>query len=912
MSLTRVTSLWALTLLAAASTASAQVMDDLNGLWTVTLDGQPAVAMTESYNGHVIRLLPDGNPVFLDKKDDTLTSKAGSGLAGNISGNGAAAGAVTLKVKGLSTPDKADDQLTGTWFGKNVTFKRDLSAKAPIELDLARGIGDRPWVRFMREVLIPKSAEDRETYHKFDRQKGGAWIMATELGHKGYWITKGWVRDQATFDGLFQSYHGVLNSPRSILAGRFNSLLSAAMRPNKKSEIGLALSSLGMYFSTASGGSVRLIITNNRDSIVYYITDRRAHERTGLVVNATPTHKPLASSFGKWQNDAGEMVLTDDDPYDRAVLELMVKSNTSSMNQVSGTGRSAFTDYMGIMAIEDQRGVMFGDDDLDWGRNMTQASFDISIIRALSHGQSRKKPAYRAPSGEKTITDEALTTKSSVEGQLVPSRSITKKSVRITATGLPAVVDDGEGTLYAEGTNPNDDSLGSIDYDDGSYDLSWKGFSREARIAYKDGANAAQTRTLKLTAAVDATLGDGKIKPSTVRIKCPGFPDLEDDGDGSLYDVGANHDTADSRGYLDYDDGSFNVSLDGVPTGAITAAWKTTTDAARTQTLQATIASSGLIDPLQVVPGSLRITAGNGAALVDDGKGSLKVGNETKSRGRIDYASGSYSARWDGVPAGPIAATFRYAVDKTMTVQIDRTKLTAETDAQLARKKVTPKSVRVRAAGMTEIVDDGEGTLYDKGTDSTKDENQRGYVDYAGGSLNVTWKGLPTGAPTVTYKTKSGDVVLTNQNELAMQVIIDGELRPGTPSYIDVCNGAENALEGGRKGGDDCQVGDLYQMEELTTKWLRAEHAAVIDRFERALQAGGYTPGEENLFNAMTIAFYDAANFSKVTQAQGNAIVEAGLNVFKTIRKDSKKLEAYFLANGVTKSDRWAPRASGF
>ncbi len=149
-----------------------------------------------------------------------------------------------------------------------------------------------------------------------------------------------------------------------------------------------------------------------------------------------------------------------------------------------------------------------------------------------------------------------------------------------------------------------------------------------------------------------------------------------------------------------------------------------------------------------------------------------------------------------------------------------------------------------------------------------------------------------------------------------MQVIVDGddgpELRPGTPSYIDVMNGAENALEGGHAGGGDCQVSDMYLLEELTTKWLRAEHADVIDRLEKKLSFFAYTPGNDNLFSSMTTTFYDNANFSKVTAGQADAITEAAMEVFKTIRKDSRALEKFILANGVKKSDEWAPRAYGF
>src|SRR5262249_17993692 len=160
---------------------------------------------TESYNGIRIRILPDGKPVTLTRKGDVLTSGGQSGhttgasgvLDGGSSASSATAGQVNLNIKGLDTKPKDDDQLVGTWFGKKAVFWRDVAVKPPVEINMAGGVGDRPWVRFMREVLIPKSAEDRETYHRFDAKKGGDWIMNTELGAKGYWITKGWIKDQA-------------------------------------------------------------------------------------------------------------------------------------------------------------------------------------------------------------------------------------------------------------------------------------------------------------------------------------------------------------------------------------------------------------------------------------------------------------------------------------------------------------------------------------------------------------------------------------------------------------------------------------------------------------------------------------------------------------------------------------------
>lgn len=539
------------------SRAQAQTLDELNGLWTVKLDGHDAgSAQTESYAEIGVRLRYKDRVLTLTHTGNQLTlgTTDSVGIAGAIEGKQGSQGStdVSLEVKGLDTPDPADDTLEGTFFGKKAVFSRDVAVKPPIDLKFP---GDRPWVRFMREILIPRTAEDRDSYHQFDRTKGGDWLKATQLGASHYWISKGWVKSPADFDAIIAGMDKVKNTPRSILHTKFSSLVQAHMRGDKKGEVALALSSLSLYFSTASGGAVRLHVTDNDDSLIYYITDRRANDKTGLVVMKTPLHKPLASSFGKWQNDAGQMDLADDEPYIRAVLEVMCKASTASMNHVSGTGRSAFTDYLGIMAIEDQRGVMFDNDSLTWGRNMTEASFCIEIIRALSHGETRQKPA------------------------------------------------------------------------------------------------------------------------------------------------------------------------------------------------------------------------------------------------------------WDK----------------------------------------TAKAVK-----------------------------------------------------------------LTSDKELASQVIVEGQLRPGTPSYIDTLNGAEDALAGGTKGGNDCEISGLSDMKSLTTKWLRAEHEAELDRLLQALAPFGAAADSEDVFSTMCDVFYDNAKFAAVTKAQATEIVDAAMKVFGVIRSDSRKLEAFYLANGITKSTDWAPRASGF
>ncbi|MBV8758530.1 MAG: hypothetical protein JO257_14690, partial [Deltaproteobacteria bacterium] len=88
--------------------------------------------------------------------------------------------------------------------------------------------------------------------------------------------------------------------------------------------------------------------------------------------------------FGRQLLDMGAMPATDDAAYGRTVMELLTKSDNHSASLLSGTGRSALTDWFAVMAIEDYRGVAFGNADLGWGYNMTEVQFYGLVARALA------------------------------------------------------------------------------------------------------------------------------------------------------------------------------------------------------------------------------------------------------------------------------------------------------------------------------------------------------------------------------------------------------------------------------------------------------------------------------------------------------------------------------------------------
>jgi len=63
---------------------------------------------------------------------------------------------------------------------------------------------------------------------------------------------------------------------------------------------------------------------------------------------------------------------------------LLAKSDNKRASQLSGVGQSALTDWFSVMAIEDYRGVAFGNPDLGWGYNMTNGQFYGLVVRALA------------------------------------------------------------------------------------------------------------------------------------------------------------------------------------------------------------------------------------------------------------------------------------------------------------------------------------------------------------------------------------------------------------------------------------------------------------------------------------------------------------------------------------------------
>lgn len=351
------------------ATTAPQVTDDqLNGIWLVSTDGQDGerATMIESWSAIGIQLHDGATVTPLVRSADTLT------------GDG-----ITLTVH----PNKAgirDDELEGTIGGQTVTLRRDTKVKAPITVAFP---GNEPYRAWLEDTILPLAQQDRESFKRFSHSQVYAFLSRCELYKHGSWFReymKGstWAEQSKSFSNIIYAMDHQTTTPHAIVGNyKFQTAVKANLKDPTK--IGLALSSLGMYFSTAAGGALRFPIAS--DSTAYFITDRPARaELLGLVVMDTPTHGPLASTFGRQLLDLGAMPASDDPTYARTMLELLAKTDNSRAEQLSPTGRSALTDWFSVMTIEDYRGVAFGYPTLGWGYNMTNVQFYGLVVRSLA------------------------------------------------------------------------------------------------------------------------------------------------------------------------------------------------------------------------------------------------------------------------------------------------------------------------------------------------------------------------------------------------------------------------------------------------------------------------------------------------------------------------------------------------
>ncbi|CAN5903739.1 hypothetical protein BH11MYX3_BH11MYX3_21440 [soil metagenome] len=341
--------------------------DDLNGLWTGKVDGVALAddVVIDSWSAVGVRVHVGSTVYTMSRTGDQLTSAQGSLLI-DAHGSG---------VK--------DDALGGALGGKTFALVRDVAPKPSVTLTFP---GDRPFRAYLEEVITPAAQRDREAYKKYTTSAVGAFVRSCELYKHGSWVRKymkgATLSEQyANFGKIIGAVNTITSTPRRLTKEyKFYNTVSQNLKDPALG--GLAMSTFGMYFSTGAGSALRMPVTG--DSIAYFITDKPSRaERIGVVAMATPTHGPLASTFGRQLLDRGEMPAQDTTTYARAMMELLAKSSNASAAQLSGVGRSALTDWYAVMAIEDYRGMTFGFPSLGWGYNMTNVQFFGLVARSL-------------------------------------------------------------------------------------------------------------------------------------------------------------------------------------------------------------------------------------------------------------------------------------------------------------------------------------------------------------------------------------------------------------------------------------------------------------------------------------------------------------------------------------------------
>ena len=360
--------------------------DDLNGLWLATVDGQEIAegAVTDALTFGTIKLQLQDRLFLLMRLGDALIdieSAQGSAVTDGGSIDGGIEAVVRLTIVDGSS---SNDVLEGSIEGRAVVLRRDIRPKDPIVVQFP---GDRPFRQFLVDTLIPLAQQDRESYTQMRSLSILNWLKDCELYRQGSWLRsymKGstWAEQAAAFATFVRSVDNIKTTPRRLTKEyKFRKALEENIKD--QNSLPLALTSFSMYFSAAAGRSLRMPITD--DSMAYFITDRPSRtSRIGLVVMDTPTHRPLASTFGRQLIDLAEMPDADTMSYTRAMMELMVKSDVSSAKLLSGVGRSALTDWYAVMAIEDYRGVAFNNPNLPWGKNMVNVQFFGLIARTLA------------------------------------------------------------------------------------------------------------------------------------------------------------------------------------------------------------------------------------------------------------------------------------------------------------------------------------------------------------------------------------------------------------------------------------------------------------------------------------------------------------------------------------------------
>ena len=212
--------------------------DNLNGLWTTTRNGTKLAddAVIESWPAIGIVVQLSGKTYQLTRTGDHLV---GPGVA--------------LDVK----PNKSgvkDDTFDGTIDGATIHFARDVSVKPPITVAFP---GTEPYRSWLVNTILPLAQQDRESYVKMNASAMLSFLTSCELYKHGSWLRtyfKGttFAEQAASFRKVVYAVDGQTTTPRQINSN-YNFSTTLAANLSDPSKIGLAMSTFGMYFSTAAG-----------------------------------------------------------------------------------------------------------------------------------------------------------------------------------------------------------------------------------------------------------------------------------------------------------------------------------------------------------------------------------------------------------------------------------------------------------------------------------------------------------------------------------------------------------------------------------------------------------------------------------------------------------------------------------
>ena len=340
---------------------------NLNGIWDTKIGGAAAADIViSSWSEIGIELAIDGKPRKVTRSGNKLT---GEGIT------------LTVKPKGLG---QMDDAIEGKIDGKTTKLVRDVEVKDELAIDLP---GNKPYRKWLREDLTPAAQLDRESYVVMDAARILDWMDDTVL-YKANSFQRKYMKGgtaaerNAHFKQMVEEFDGLVTTPRAVISDpRFTNAVKAHLKDT--SLTGLALVNFNLYFTTAAGRALRM--TFDDDAMAYFITDRPVRaEKLGLVVMDTPTHGPLASTFGRQLLDLADMPASDHALYVDAMMALLTKTDEEPTRRLSGMGKSALVDWFAVMAIEDYRGEAFANDSLAWGYNLTNIQFYGLVAKALA------------------------------------------------------------------------------------------------------------------------------------------------------------------------------------------------------------------------------------------------------------------------------------------------------------------------------------------------------------------------------------------------------------------------------------------------------------------------------------------------------------------------------------------------